>query len=114
MELMRDAADDINEYGGTLLPRVSGEAIDEALDRLPELCTYRDEGCEFAISCLNCPFPDCILEQPGGRHFRLKKIRDREIASMYYSGGKRTKELAQRFGVSLRTVQRIVRRAKSG
>ena len=26
------------------------------LDLRPEFCQYRDEGCELAGSCLNCPF----------------------------------------------------------
>ena len=26
------------------------------LDLRPEFCHYRDEGCDLAKSCLNCPF----------------------------------------------------------
>ncbi len=32
------------------------------LDLPPEYCHYRDEGCEFADSCLNCPLSRCIYD----------------------------------------------------
>ena len=38
------------------------------LDLPPEYCRYRDEGCEMASSCLNCPPPGCVYELPGGRN----------------------------------------------
>ncbi len=74
------------------------------LDLLPEYYHYRDEGCEFAKSCLNCKFPKCIYEQPGGRQHWLKRLRGKEMLMLFTTGGKRVKELALRFGVSQRTV----------
>jgi hypothetical protein len=85
---------------------VSGESD---LDLLPEYCRYQDDGCEFADSCLNCPFPDCIYAQPGGRQQWLKSLRDREVLKLH-SQGKGVKELAEMFGVSQRTIQRILKR----
>ena len=81
------------------------------LDLPPEYCHYRDEGCEFADSCLNCPLPRCIYDQPGGRQRRLKRLRDREIAGLFTTEGKGVKEIALKFGLSQRTVQRALRRA---
>jgi len=78
-------------------------------DLPPEYCHYRDEGCDLADSCLNCPFPQCIYEQPRGRQCWLKKRRDREIARLFNSEGRGIKELALMFGVSQRTVQRALR-----
>jgi len=52
------------------------------LDLPPEYCQYRDEGCEFADSCLNCSLPKCIYDQPGGRQHWLKGLRDREIVRL--------------------------------
>ena len=78
-------------------------------DLLPEYCQYKDEGCEFAESCLKCPFSQCIYEQPGGKQRWLKKLRDREIARLVIEEGKGVKELALIFGVSQRTVQRALR-----
>jgi len=77
-------------------------------DLLPEYCRYRDEGCEFADSCLNCPFPQCIYEEFGGRQHWLKKLRDRDIARLFSSDGKGVRELALMFGVSRRTIQRAL------
>jgi hypothetical protein len=85
---------------------VSGESD---LDLLPEYCRYQDDGCEFANSCLNCPFPDCIYAQPGGRQQWLKNLRDQEVLKLH-SQGKSVKELAEMFGLSPRTIQRILKR----
>ena len=78
-------------------------------DLLPEYCHYKDEGCEFADSCLACPFLQCIYEQPGGRQRWLNKLRDREIVRLFVSEGKGVRELALEFGVSQRTVQRALK-----
>ena len=79
-------------------------------DLPPEYCRYQDEGCEFADSCLNCPLPRCIYDQPGGGQHWLKGQRDAEMARLFITEGKEVKELAWRFGVSQRTVQRILRK----
>ena len=79
------------------------------LDLPPEYCRYRDEGCELANSCLDCPFSQCIYDLPGGRQRWLKKQRDREIVRLFITEGKRVKELALMFGISQRTVQRALK-----
>jgi len=79
------------------------------LDLQPEYCHYRDEGCEFADSCLNCPFTKCIYEEPRGRQRWLKRQRDKEIVRLFNIGGKGVKELASMFGLSQRTVQRVLK-----
>ncbi len=89
---------------------MESEANEIGLDLPPEYCHYRDEGCELAISCLNCPFPRCVHELPGGRQRWLKRLRDREMARLLTTERKGAKELAQRFGVSQRTVQRALKR----
>ncbi|GEM_PF-615072 len=78
-------------------------------DLPPEFCHYRDEGCELAQSCLNCPFPQCVYEQPRGKRRWLKKARDKEIVRLFLSKGKSVKELAQVFGISQRTIQRAIK-----
>ena len=82
---------------------------DVGLDLPPEFCHYRDEGCELADSCLTCPLPVCIYEEPGGKRRLLKRRRDREMGRQFTEEGKRVKELAQIFGVSQRTVQRALK-----
>jgi transposase-like protein len=69
---------------------------------------YRDEGCELAPSCLNCPFPHCIEDMPRGRQRQRKEIRNREIFRSY-SQGEGVKQIAQRLKVSERTVQRALK-----
>ena len=77
-------------------------------DLRPEYCQYKDEGCELADSCLECPFPQCIYEQPRGKQRWRKKLRDGEITRLFTREGKEIKELARVFGVSQRTVQRAL------
>ena len=76
-------------------------------DLLPE--HYRDEGCELAPSCLNCPFPRCVEDMPRGRQFRKKEIRNNEILRLFYTQGEEIKQIAQKLRVSKRTVQRALK-----
>ena len=79
------------------------------LDLPPEFCHYRDEGCDLANSCLNCPLPKCVYDEHGGKQRWLKKWRAKEMARLFITGGKGIKELALMFGVSQRTVQRALK-----
>ena len=81
------------------------------LDLPPEYCRYRDEGCDLAESCLNCPFVKCIYDDPGGKQRWLKRLRAREMARLFTIDGKGIKELAKMFSVSQRTVQRALKSA---
>ena len=84
--------------------------MDTKLDLPPEYCHYRDEGCELAGSCLNCPLPGCIYDHPRGRQRWLNRARDRKITRQFVAEGKGIRELALEFGVSQRTVQRALKR----
>ena len=77
----------------------------ELIDLLPEEFPYDDEGCELSPSCLNCPFPTCIREEPWGKE-RWLKLRRAERMIQLKGEGKSTAEIARIFGVSIRTVQR--------
>ena len=79
------------------------------LDLPPEYCRYRDEGCDLADSCLNCPLPRCIYDEPGGKQRWLKRLRAREMARLFTTKGQGIRELALMFGVSQRTVQRALK-----
>ena len=87
------------------------ESNEVKLDLPPEYCRYRDEGCDLADSCLNCPLPKCIYDEPGGKQRWLKRLRAGEMARLFTTGGKGIKELALIFGVSQRTVQRALKLA---
>jgi hypothetical protein len=77
----------------------------ESRDLKPEYCHYRDQGCEYARSCLKCPFPQCIYDEPRGRQRWLRKARDRKIRSLHGKG----KKVAAIFGLSQRTIQRALK-----
>jgi hypothetical protein len=85
------------------------ENSDSEPDLPPEYCHYRDEGCELASSCLNCPFDECIYEKRGGKQRWIKRQRAREMVRLFNVEGKKVKELAQMFSVSQRTVQRALK-----
>ena len=78
-------------------------------DLPPEFCRYRDEGCEMADSCLNCPFEQCVYDEPGGKQRLVKSLRDSEIARLYESGSKGITDLSEMFSISKRTVQRALK-----
>jgi len=81
-------------------------------DALPEESTYHDEGCELAPACLSCPLPRCRYDEPGVRHNFLKDRRNQEIARLRQTQGAGIGELAARFGLSKRSVHRILRRTQ--
>jgi len=92
---------------------IFSESPDDELDLPPEYCHYQDNGCEFADSCLNCPFTKCIYDEPGGRQHYTKRLRDREILRLFTTEGKGIRELALMFGLSQRTVQRALKKVRN-
>jgi hypothetical protein len=76
-------------------------------DALPENTHYRDDGCEVSQSCLDCPLPRCRYEEPGGLRALLNEQRDRQIIQLREQGMP-VAELADYFGVSRRTVFRVI------
>jgi hypothetical protein len=77
------------EIGDDELEMEKEEASEREPDLPPEFCHYRDEGCEFAESCLNCPFTQCLYEEPRGKQRWLKELRNREMVRLFSSGGRR-------------------------
>ncbi len=82
---------------------------EQNLDLRPEFCRYRDEGCQLAPSCLNCPLPQCVYDGRGGAQHILKLWRAKEMARLFINEGRKVRELAQVFDVSERTVQRALK-----
>jgi len=72
------------------------------------VATYPDAGCELAASCLNCPFACCVYDVPRGKQAFIKGQRDSEMARLFHDEHRPVPELAQRFGCSVRTVQRVL------
>jgi hypothetical protein len=85
--------------------------ISTDLDLLPDDINWRDRGCEFFPSCLNCPLPKCVEDEPRGQQ-RLKMAARQRIMTELRRTGKSVREIAGLFGVSKRTVQRALENQK--
>ena len=82
------------------------------IDALPENTEYQDGGCDLYPSCLTCPLPRCRYDDPGGAAAMLRTGRDATIIRLASSDGLTVDELATMFGVSRRTVFRVLRAAR--
>jgi len=75
-----------------------------------------DSGCQQATdylggkqsSCLKCPFRKCAYDDEGGLISAQKRNRDVGIRARRKAGAK-IKDLAKYFGLSERTIERIVK-----
>lgn len=83
-----------------------------APDSLPEQMHYADTGCEASASCLTCPLPMCKFDDPAWYHAYKTRERDREVAAAFREEGLAAFEVADRLGISMRTVRRALRREK--
>lgn len=83
-------------------------------DALPEHTEYRDTGCDLAASCLACPLARCKHDDPGGMARVTMAARDREIAYLRRRYGAPVDMLARTYGLSRRTIFRIMRREEGG
>jgi hypothetical protein len=81
-------------------------------DTLPENTRYLDDGCEASESCLSCPLAMCKYDDPGWLRREDRGRRDDEIFRLR-KAGLPVPELARQFGVSTRTVHRIIQRGGS-
>ncbi len=87
--------------------------VGSELDLLPDEINWRDEGCEVFQSCLSCPLPRCVEEEPRGQQRLRLAARNKRMVELRQSG-KSVRGIAGLFGVSQRTVQRALRNTKSG
>ena len=79
-------------------------------DALPEYTDYKDGGCDLYSSCLTCPLPRCRYDVDGGASAILRSGRDASIMAAATDGGMSIDELARTFGLSRRTIFRVLRR----
>ncbi|HLF77032.1 MAG TPA: helix-turn-helix domain-containing protein [Dehalococcoidia bacterium] len=80
-------------------------------DALPEHTRYVDSGCEVHHSCLSCPLVRCRYDEPGGARRIFSAERDQTILSLR-GEGRPISLIAQRFGISRRTVFRVLAAAR--
>jgi Homeodomain-like domain len=83
--------------------------IGNELELIPDDINWRDEGCEFFGSCLNCPLPGCVEDEPRGQQ-RLRMAARKKRMTELRQMGQSVKEIAGMFGVSKRTVQRALKK----
>jgi|WetSurMetagenome_2_1015567.scaffolds.fasta_scaffold73577_3 hypothetical protein len=102
---------ELRETSGDI-PAAAHDLQQNEPDLKPEDTHYRDEGCVYAAACLDCPYPDCLYDQPRGRQRWLKDIRNRDIHKFHEKGWDYS-ELALFFGVSARTIQRVINQDKT-
>jgi len=84
------------------------------LDVLPELVHYADTGCVESISCLCCPLPMCRYDDAAWYRAYKQRDRDCEFLAAYREEGLSVFQVAERFSVSPRTIQRALGRAGFG
>lgn len=83
-------------------------------DALPEYTTYRDTGCHVAPRCTpdkdgngGCPLAYCIFDEPRRRR-REERLVTAHLMLRLLQIGHTPQELADRFGVSKRSVFRYL------
>ncbi|MBN32447.1 MAG: hypothetical protein CL906_00815 [Dehalococcoidia bacterium] len=69
---------------------------------------YFDTGCKYSPTCLNCPLPICIYDDPNFFKNFIKENRDKSIFQDYEKGMS-VKELSIKYEVSIRTIQRSIK-----
>ena len=97
---------DMLEYQGLVYDE---PALRPQTDHLPEFTQYRDDGCDISPTCLRCPLPKCRYDDPGWLGREAKAKRDSEVLALRQEEGLGPTELAKRFGLSRRTIHRIIR-----
>jgi len=91
--------------------RHAAEQAEPCADPLPEHKDYHDEGCDLFPSCLECPLSRCRYDDQAEGMRPARILRDEEVMRERRETGRGVSELARIFGLSTRTVQRIIRRS---
>ena len=80
--------------------------------REPGIDHYSDNGCEVALTCLECPLSRCKFDDMAWFISYRRLARDFRIASAVHSEGLSISEAAQRFSVTTRTIFRVLNRCR--
>ncbi len=81
---------------------------------------YEDKGCEYSPSCLNCHLPECVHdgETPRGTTKSKKHAKDDKLMAAFeevlatMNDADATRFVADKYGVTVRTIQRSLRRTR--
>jgi len=77
-----------------------------------ELANYPD-GCDVHPHCLECPLPECKYDMPSGYVQWKNGQRNEKIVEAIEARGLIVKDVAEEFGLSERTIMRIVARYRN-
>jgi len=77
-----------------------------------EFYHYVDTGCEASDSCLDCPLPKCRYDDPAWYQRNRRLARDFRIVHTMQQEALSIEETADRFGITNRTVFRILQRCR--
>ena len=69
-----------------------------------------DRGCEVSPSCLACPLERCKYDDPESYLLHLRQQADREKLAVIRTEWLTPAEAAERFGITQRTVYRLLAR----
>ena len=77
-----------------------------------EFYHYADTGCEASDSCLDCPLPRCRYDDPAWYQRNRRLARDFRIVRTMQQEALSIEDTAERFGITNRTVFRILQRCR--
>ena len=83
-----------------------------ASDDVSEFYHYEDTGCEASDSCLDCPLPVCKYDNPDWYHRNRRFAKDFRIVQIMQQESLSVAGAAERFGITPRTVFRIMQRCR--
>ena len=74
-----------------------------------------DEGCTWYSACLQCPMPQCRWDVTPAEAVKLRRsVEDRRMVAVMRERGLSAEEAAEHFALTVRTIYRILARAKNG
>ena len=92
----------------TLISKTGNPETEDA----SEFYHYVDTGCEASDSCLDCPLPRCRYDDPAWYQRNRRLARDFRIVHTMQQEALSIEDTAQRFGITSRTVFRILQRCR--
>lgn len=82
-------------------------------DAIPDTAEFSDTGCDLAPSCLRCPLARCRYDEPGGAQ-KIRLVPRDEAIRVQRAEGAKINALASEYGLSRRTVFRILAEGREG
>lgn len=91
---------------------MNSRSVMSAAEDASEFYHYVDTGCEVSDSCLDCPLPRCRYDDPVWYQRNRRLARDFRIVHTMQREALSIDDTAERFGITNRTVFRILQRCR--